>query len=525
MVSFPLGLLEVPSFTGTLPDLLSVGVAMSDPDSPVGDTPALDPESLRAEAQRLLNNSTSMPAPRNRIPPAADPRHRLVERAMVAQGFLTAEELRQVREIAEQVGGRVDELRQERRAHEEVARQAGEVAKQLQEQRRAEREERRRRKQTEAAERKQQRAEAIDQRRANDIVFIGRGVSYLLNERQSDLERLRELGVPLMSTPAELAAALGLPVPRLRWLTYHAEVTRRLHYINFTVPKKGGGTRRLSAPHRTLAVAQQWVLDNILSKLPVEAVAQGFVPGRSILTNAVPHAGKSVVINMDLKDFFPSITLPRIRRVFQRAGYSPAVATLLGLLCTECPRRPVEFRGAVYHVATGPRGLPQGACTSPALSNQVARRLDLRLGSVAGKLGAAYTRYADDLSFSGGEGLEGKVGYLMARVRHIAAEEGFRINEKKSRVFRRNAAQCVTGLVVNDRPGVCRKEVRRVRAILHKARAEGLTAQNHEGRPDFLAWLRGKIAFIRMARADIGTRLWQELEAILQGNGPNTPSL
>src|SRR5207249_4789992 len=103
---------------------------------------------------------------------------------------------------------------------------------------------------------------------------------------------------------------------------------------------------------------------NILSKLPVEPPAHGFLPGRSIVTNAAVHAGRGVVLNMDLESFFPSITFPRVRSVFQRLGYSPAAATILALLCTECPRRRVLYDGKPYFVATGPRGLPQGACTS-----------------------------------------------------------------------------------------------------------------------------------------------------------------
>ena len=120
------------------------------------------------------------------------------------------------------------------------------------------------------------------------------------------------------------------------------------------------------------------------------------------------------------------------------------VATILGLLCTECPRRTVEFSGQTYFVATGPRGLPQGACTSPALSNQVARRLDKRLQGIAAKLSLSYTRYADDLTLSGQDSLKTRIGYVMARVRHIADDEGFVVNEKKSRVQRRNTAQTVT---------------------------------------------------------------------------------
>jgi len=222
-----------------------------------------------------------------------------------------------------------------------------------------------------------------------------------------------------------------------------------------------------------------------------------------------------VLVNLDLEGFFPSIGFPRVRSVFQRLGYSPAVATILALLCTECPRKPVEYDGELYHVATGPRGLPQGTCTSTVLSNQVARRLDKRLAGLAAKLGLTYTRYADDLTFSGGAEFETRAGYLMARVRHIAEDEGFTVNEKKSRVHRRNTAQRVTGLVVNDRPGVVRREVRRLRAILHHARTEGLDAQNREGRPNFRAWLRGKIAYVGMVRPEVGAKFRAELEALL----------
>jgi retron-type reverse transcriptase len=217
---------------------------------------------------------------------------------------------------------------------------------------------------------------------------------------------------------------------------------------------------------------------------------------------------------MDLEAFFPSITFPRIRSVFHRLGYSPAVATILALLCTECPRRRVEYDGKPYHVATGPRGLPQGACTSPALSNQVARRLDKRLGGLARKLDLTYTRYADDLTFSGDASLESRVGYLLARIRHIAEAEGFTVNEEKSRVQRRNTAQRVTGLVVNDRPNVSRKEVRRLRAILHRARTEGLDQQNRGGRHHFRAWLQGKIAYVSMVRPELGRKLREQFSTL-----------
>jgi RNA-directed DNA polymerase len=444
---------------------------------------------------------------RDLIPPADDPRTHLIDRALVTHGLLTAAQLAEIH----RVGDEMERVRPSLAATQHQATRAGEAAGQAD---RAERARIKAEKKAAAARRKQERADAVAHRRATDILFLGRGVSGRLGERTSDAAKLRSLGLPVLSTPAELAAALGLPVPRLRWLAFHAEVATRVHYVSFTVPKRSGGTRTLSAPHRTLAAAQRWVHRNIVARLPAEEPAHGFLPGRSIVSNARPHAGKAVVVNLDLENFFPSITFPRVRSVFQRLGYSPAVATVLALLCTECPRKQVEYAGQTYHVAVGPRGLPQGACTSPGSSNQVARRLDRRLQGLAAKLDLTYTRYADDLTFSGDAALNGRVGYLMARVRHIAADEGFAVNEKKSRVQRRNKAQEVTGLVVNDGPGVARKEVRRLRAILHRARRQGLEKQNRDGRPHFRAWLAGKIAYVRMVRPEIGARLQAELDAL-----------
>ncbi len=381
-----------------------------------------------------------------------------------------------------------------------------------------------------AAEQRQIRREAwqTEQRRlranrradqlARDITFLGQGVSGQLNERQSDGIKLASLNLPLMETPVDVAKALRLTIPQLRGLAFHADVTKRHHYIQFTIPKKSGGLRHLCTPHRRLADVQKWICTEILKKLPVPVCAQGFVAGRSILTNAQQHCGQDFVINMDLENFFPSITFPRVRKVLTKVGYSPAVSTLLALLCTECPRQNLEFSGQILWVATGPRGLPQGACTSPALSNQVCQRLDRRLAGLAAKLNLQYSRYADDLTFSGGADMQPRIGWLMARIRHIVQEEGFRIRHEKSRVQRRSMAQMVTGLVVNDRPGVPREDVRRLRAILHRAAIEGLEAQNRDGHPNFRAWVDGMIGFIGMARPELAAKFLEQLRRLPRGS-------
>ena len=366
--------------------------------------------------------------------------------------------------------------------------------------RRRERAEKKAAKKAEAAKKKAARAEAIATRRATDVIFLGEGVSSQLHDRRAEIERLEAFGLPVIVTPEQLAAHLGVTVPRLRWLAFHQEAAQTTHYVQFEVPKRTGGTRVLAAPKPDIAAAQTKILETILAKLPLDEAAHGFVTGRSTVSNARPHQGRDLVINLDLSDFFPSVTFPRVRGVFRSFGYSPAVATILALLCTESPRRTLSYDGRTYQVAVGPRALPQGACTSPALSNLVARKLDRRLRGLATKHGLTYTRYADDLTFSAGSEKRSELGMMLARMRHVIEDEGFALNPKKVRVQRKGGRQTVTGIVVNEptKLGLPRTEVRRLRAILHAARTHGLQSQNRENHPDFRAHLAGKIAYLAM---------------------------
>ncbi|MGB7324060.1 MAG: reverse transcriptase family protein [Rubripirellula sp.] len=444
---------------------------------------------------------------RDIIPPVADPRTKLIDRAMVSRGLLTPDQLTEIHRI----GAEMDHYRPAQILIESQARAAGHAAVEAEKQQKAEL---KAKKKAEAKQREEQRQAEIAHRKATDIVFLGRGVSGQLHLRESDTQRLAAADLPVLSTPAELAASLGLTVSKLRWLAYHNDVATRTHYVRFEIPKRSGGTRQLSSPHKLLATAQRWILDEILNKLPVEDSAHGFVRDRDILTNAIPHVGKDVVLNMDLENFFPSISFPRVRQVFKGIGYSPAVATILALLCTESPRRLVTYAGQQYLVASAPRGLPQGACTSPAISNQVAKRLDRRMQGLAQKFGVTFTRYADDMTVSGGSDLTDRIGYMIAKVRHIAEDEGYVVNQSKTRVLRRNTAQIVTGLVVNDKPTVSRSQLRRIRAILHRAKHDGLASQNREQHPNFRAWLQGMIAFIAMTRPEMAKDFLTQLQSV-----------
>ncbi len=459
---------------------------------------------LKKKAAGLTWNWTTVNFDRrDQIPSSAEPRTALIDRALVAQGLLTPEQLVEIHEV----GAKMAELRPKFANVQIIAQNA--VAADA-----AERRARKEQKKAEAAQRRQTHATAVLHRKATDIVFLGRGVSGGLADRRANIEKLQSLRLPVLATPADIAKALGHEISRLRWLAFHSDASAVTHYVRFQIPKKSGGTRELAAPHRDMAACQDWIRVNILDRIALHDAAHGFVANRSTLTNATPHVQKATVVNADVKDFFPSITFPRVKGVFQQLGYSPAAATVLALLCTECSRARVTFEGRELWVATGPRGLPQGASTSPALSNLVARGLDGRLAGLAKKLGWTYTRYADDLTFSANAEGSAKTAWLLARLRHIVGEENFVVNEKKTRVQRPNAQQTVTGIVVNQHPNIPRDTVRRIRAILHRAKTGGLAAQNHEQHPYFESWVGGMIAYIKMVNPSRGLELKTAFDAL-----------
>ena len=445
---------------------------------------------------------------RDVVPPSSDPRTLMIDRTMVGQGFISQEELAQLHTLGDDMLRRRPDLG----GASVVAHEAVEASKE-------ERAARKAQKKAEAAERDRKRQADVAQRRATDIFFLGRGVSRGLADRRSHVEKLQQSGLPVLNSPADVAAAIGISIPKLRWLAFHHPASRTSHYTNFTVPKKSGGLRTLSSPKSGIRQCQTWIQNQILSHVAVADPAHGFVPRRSTLTNARPHVHAQIVINTDLADFFPSITFWRVEGVFRELGYSPAVATILALLCTESPRRQVVYNGEKLFVAVGERSLPQGACTSPTLSNLVARRMDSRLSGIVQKLGWTYTRYADDATFSVRDSAAEKhVGYLLARIRHISQEEGFQVKESKTRILRQNTCQSVTGITVNNEVSLPRELRRRLRAILHNAQKTGLAAQNRDNHPNFSSWLQGMIAYVRMVHPKEGAELFRQWES-LEGRG------
>ncbi len=326
--------------------------------------------------------------------------------------------------------------------------------------------------------------------------------------------RATRFAVPPLATEGELAAWLGVRPGVLDWLADRRGLERwvgqpRLERYSYRwVAKRSGGARLLEAPRGRLRTVQRRILDQILPHIPPHDAAHGFRRGRSPLTAARPHAGHEVVLRVDIEEFFSSITVARIRAVFRTAGYPEHVAWALAGLCSNrSPRALVAAAPFAMRSRLLTPHLPQGAPTSPALANLCAFRLDARLAGLATAAGARYTRYADDLAFSGDHSLARRVIRFAAMVEAIAADEGFRLNARKTRVLPAGVRQELAGVVVNVRPTVRRREVDRLKAILTNCVRHGPGSQNRQGHPDLRAHLRGKVAWVEGIDPRRGARL------------------
>ncbi|SMQ71561.1 reverse transcriptase family protein [Agreia sp. VKM Ac-1783] len=337
------------------------------------------------------------------------------------------------------------------------------------------------------------------------------------------------LAVPSIAGLGELADFLEVSPSQLDWLTDTAHWNRRtprgrLHHYSYDWLLRPGRTPRLlEVPTPRMRRVQRRVLGDILSRLPLNDAAHGFVPGRSAATGAAAHVGAETVITLDLRNFFARVPARRVFSVFRQAGYPEAVAHALTGLCTHAvppwvgARMPAggstENRAALRR-AISESHLPQGSPTSPALSNLAVRRLDSRLSGWAEASGAMYTRYADDLAFSG-DRLRGRAAVaFIAGVERIVRDEGHVLNGSKTRIAGRGASQRVTGLVVNDGVAVDRAFFDELKAILHNCVTHGPRTQNRAGHPDFRAHLAGRLAWVESVSPSRGARLRRDWDRI-----------
>jgi RNA-directed DNA polymerase len=321
---------------------------------------------------------------------------------------------------------------------------------------------------------------------------------------------LRIDGRPL-ATSQDVARYFGVQHGRMLWTLYKAPDATR--YRHFEIPKRTGGMRAIHAPNGLVRELQDKLQTDLTKLFHAHPNAHGFIPERSVATNAAAHTGRRWVLNVDLEEFFPSINFGRVRGLFLKPPFDmgPAAAAV----CAQ--------------IATYRNGLPQGAPTSPVISNYIASALDRRLLRLAREHKLAYSRYADDITFSTdlpqfpvaiaaheqieGGGLKVVAGDLLAQV---IGSCGFAINPRKVRLQGQGVRQSVTGLSVNAKVNVERRRIRQIRAMLHAWRKFGLDAAAREhfekyrggkrrNAPDecakaFRNIVYGHLAFVKMVR-------------------------
>jgi RNA-directed DNA polymerase len=305
--------------------------------------------------------------------------------------------------------------------------------------------------------------------------------------------------IPAIPTAGDLANWLRLTPEELAWFAdlkslCHASPSPLHHYHYKAVTKRSGEIRLIEIPKQL----QRQILAEILNPIPVHKAAHGFCKDRNIQTFASPHIGRQVLLRMDIHDFFPTISAARVAAFFRTAGYPESVSNLLAGLCTNAvpnsawkhildssniQSTPKAVATAELKTLYSRRHLPQGAPTSPALANLCAYRIDCRLQSLAASAEATYTRYADDLAFSG----EGDFAKHAARFAdHIGAillEEGFRAHYRKTRIQRPAVRQSLAGLVVNQHLNIPRRDFDQLKAILTNCISHGPDSQNREAHP------------------------------------------
>ena len=371
-------------------------------------------------------------------------------------------------------------------------------------------------------------------RRARLKYSCGLYVSELLTEPQpmQPTSAAAAWDIAAIQSPGDLAKWLGLDPGELRWfadlrgLGYKENSPELRHYHYRVLAKRFGSVRLIEAPKPRLKDLQRQILRWILEKIPPHPAVHGFVKGRSIKTFVAPHIGQRVVLRMDLRDFFPTFGGARIQGLFRTLGYPERVADLLGGICTNAAPReiwdeivnlgPVDV-GNVRRLYSRPH-LPQGAPTSPTLANICGYRLDCRLTALAKSAGANYTRYADDLAFSGGEDFEKSVERFGLQVAEILRDEGLTVHHRKTRVMRQGVRQHLAGLVTNRRANVARRGFDRLKAALTNCARLGPESQNREARPRFRAHLEGRVAFVEMINPNKGRRLRAIFERIQWGS-------
>ena len=341
---------------------------------------------------------------------------------------------------------------------------------------------------------------------------------------QPAIAACQQFEVPAVNSEGALAHQLfNLPSSVLEWLSDE----RAQHYLVKAIAKRGSVRGKLpriiEQPKRLLKAAQRDIVREILQWVPVHPAAHGFVRGRSVTSFTSEHVQQSAVLRMDIESFFPSIRAPRVSAVFRSLGYPRSVVRVLTNLCTTSSRLdgqvfladlPYEQQAKLVALY-GHTHLPQGAPTSPSLANLVAYRLDARLLGLAEKARCHYSRYADDLLFSGDRRWQRQAEQFANQVAAIAMDEGFQINHRKTRLMPQAARQVATGIVINRHTNIERRQFDNLKATLNNCVRSGPASQNRDQHANFRAHLLGRIGWVEQlnpARAAKLRRIFNRIE-------------
>jgi hypothetical protein len=333
--------------------------------------------------------------------------------------------------------------------------------------------------------------------------------------------------LPAIESVGALEEWLGVSAGDLEWFSDLGGLTHQgspqLSHYSYRVLDKGSGLRLIEAPKTRLKKLQRQILSQILERVPSHLTVHGFVKGRSIKSCIEHHTGQRVILRMDLQDFFPTFAARRIQTLFRTLGYPESVADRLGGISTTITPRGVWSKEVWSKARLEPviawqerqhardlycrPHLPQGSPTSPALANICFYRTDCRLDGLARACGATYTRYADDLAFSGGTAFERCVERFSIHVAAILLEEGFHVNHRKTRIMRQGVRQHLVGLVANRHPNIIRSDFDLLKATLTNCVRLGPESQNRAAHPQFRSHLEGRVSFVEAINAAKGMRL------------------
>ena len=305
-----------------------------------------------------------------------------------------------------------------------------------------------------------------------------------------NVARLNYYNLPVIDHLVVLFKALNLTLNDVKMLFY-SKNRRAFLYRNVEISKKNGGTRILSVPNDKLKSIQSAINKVILSKFNMSKYAMGFVKGKSIYDNAIPHVNTKTLIKIDIKDFFPSINFYQVFKQFLFFGYGKKVSNVLARICVDANMK-----------------LPQGAPTSPALSNFICLKLDARISAYCEKNELIFTRYADDITISSHSKLnKNEILRIKNMISTILMDEGFIMNQQKFHYFYQGSRFLITGIVANEKITVPKEKIREIDNAIRYINKYGLEDHlNHIQcfKDNYIGHLYGLASFIYMVDREKG---------------------